>query len=495
MSLQRMRQLAGIGLKEDMNVGGTESDMQTADTDNRNSAYAAYDSSQNHIDVRETDSEEDTAENYAKHLSDLDAKTNALKRSGHHAEADRIYNKEYFSLARRFPNGQREYAEKQNDRYWAGNTQQMNTMGAKSSVDEKSSSEKQARFMAAAAHDPAFAKKVGISQDVAKEFNKADTGTELLSKAMRETMEFNSVEDAVSAYRSGQIDYNQFMDYISRGPDTPPEEPDMYDTGEYTDMRMRQGEMGMREAKKRGTDIDPTQINSIVTMPIEAAKARAAEMISASTTNDTKKSYLMNQVNRARTAIDLAGILYNMVLKGEGHGVQGSHYSRKFDRGMEEGWEAPRPGALRAREVEAIKKLVFNQGVRDGEIAAETGNAVNGFKANDALDIWYQYADSMGFEPDGGETTDSIEKAYEEGFGQGFRSLSEDLNNGYNTEKYATGSDFFPNGADSPVVTATGPSGARQGDNPEQKKMQVAEVHRELVYGYRKFISESSKTK
>lgn len=33
---------------------------------------------------------------------------------------------------------------------------------------------KQARTMAAAAHNPAFAKKVGISQNVAKEFNQAD---------------------------------------------------------------------------------------------------------------------------------------------------------------------------------------------------------------------------------------------------------------------------------------------------------------------------------
>lgn len=40
-----------------------------------------------------------------------------------------------------------------------------------------STSKKQARFMAAAAHNPEFAKKVGISMDVAKEFNKADTGT------------------------------------------------------------------------------------------------------------------------------------------------------------------------------------------------------------------------------------------------------------------------------------------------------------------------------
>lgn len=40
-----------------------------------------------------------------------------------------------------------------------------------------SKSPKQARTMAAAAHDPKFAKKVGIPQKVAKEFNRADKGT------------------------------------------------------------------------------------------------------------------------------------------------------------------------------------------------------------------------------------------------------------------------------------------------------------------------------
>lgn len=34
---------------------------------------------------------------------------------------------------------------------------------------------KQKRTMAAAAHNPKFAKKIGIPQKVAKEFNKADT--------------------------------------------------------------------------------------------------------------------------------------------------------------------------------------------------------------------------------------------------------------------------------------------------------------------------------
>ena len=41
---------------------------------------------------------------------------------------------------------------------------------------------KQARTMAAAAHDPAFAKKVGIPQSVARDYNKADTGKTLLTR-------------------------------------------------------------------------------------------------------------------------------------------------------------------------------------------------------------------------------------------------------------------------------------------------------------------------
>lgn len=47
-------------------------------------------------------------------------------------------------------------------------------------------SPKMARTMAGAAHDPAFAKKVGIPQGVAKDFNQADKGTQQLKDAMRE---------------------------------------------------------------------------------------------------------------------------------------------------------------------------------------------------------------------------------------------------------------------------------------------------------------------
>ncbi len=48
-----------------------------------------------------------------------------------------------------------------------------------------SKSAAQARLMAAAAHDPAFAKKVGVPQSVAQDFNKADAGTGIRKKKSR----------------------------------------------------------------------------------------------------------------------------------------------------------------------------------------------------------------------------------------------------------------------------------------------------------------------
>lgn len=43
-----------------------------------------------------------------------------------------------------------------------------------------SKSPEQARMMAAAAHDPKFARKVGVKMDVAKKFNRADAGTGMM---------------------------------------------------------------------------------------------------------------------------------------------------------------------------------------------------------------------------------------------------------------------------------------------------------------------------
>jgi hypothetical protein len=40
-------------------------------------------------------------------------------------------------------------------------------------------------MMAAAAHDPAFAKKVGVPQSVASEYNQTDKGGKMLKQAMQ----------------------------------------------------------------------------------------------------------------------------------------------------------------------------------------------------------------------------------------------------------------------------------------------------------------------
>lgn len=85
-----------------------------------------------------------------------------------------------------------------------------------------------------------------------------------------------------------------------------------------------------------------------------------------------------------------------------------------------------------------------------------------------------------GFDPITGNTL-SMEEAY-------------DMNNGYGDTHSVHPANYFPDGADSPVVCKTGASGARQGDNPEQKKMAVAETHKELVYNYRNYLKESIKT-
>jgi len=58
---------------------------------------------------------------------------------------------------------------------------------AEGDLNEKSTSQAQFRTMAAAAHDPKFAKKVGIKQSVAREFNKADKGQDYKDLPKRAT--------------------------------------------------------------------------------------------------------------------------------------------------------------------------------------------------------------------------------------------------------------------------------------------------------------------
>lgn len=166
---------------------------------------------------------------------------------------------------------------------------------------------------------------------------------------------------------------------------------------------------------KSASKIDPAAVNALATLPLDDAKARAVEIITTSTTDEAKKSYLIRQVDGSTSTKGLLGILYNMILSGEGMRVQGSSYSRKF----------------------------------------------------------------------------------------GGKSMEEDLNNGYGDLQEFDADDFFPTGATGPVSRKAGPSGARHGDNPLSKSMRTVdesserildETHRELVYSYRNFLKESSKS-
>jgi hypothetical protein len=63
-----------------------------------------------------------------------------------------------------------------------------------------STSKKQHNFMAAIAHNPAFAKKVGVPQSVGKEFNKADKGRKfgsggMAKSDMKEDMKMDKAQD------------------------------------------------------------------------------------------------------------------------------------------------------------------------------------------------------------------------------------------------------------------------------------------------------------
>jgi len=59
-----------------------------------------------------------------------------------------------------------------------------------------STSKKQHNFMAAIAHNPAFAKKVGIPQSVGKDFNNADKGKKFKEGGtMKENMKMDKAQD------------------------------------------------------------------------------------------------------------------------------------------------------------------------------------------------------------------------------------------------------------------------------------------------------------
>lgn len=283
-------------------------------------------------------------------------------------------------------------------------------------LNEKSTSEKQARFMAAAAHDPKFAKKAGIDQSVAKEFNKADTGTELLSKAAKHKTNEDAGQDEADMQTAGTVGRNQ----------------------DYAAFDQSQG---------MATESVPAIDSCNQDNPADADAACAMEGMG----------------ERSDAVAQALSDFQNMVMN---HFMEPESAYDKICAELDPESQAEFDHAL---EQEGLMSYGDDIDTGMGGVDDMSADAEALASAGHGSDEDYGYA---------GE--------FDEAF---------DLQNGYDDINDASGNDYFPNGADSPVVRATGPSGARQGDNPEQKRMQVAEVHKELVYSYRSFLGESAKPK
>ena len=240
-------------------------------------------------------------------------------------------------------------------------------------LEEKSTSEKQARFMAASAHDPKFAKRAGMDQSVAKEFNKADSGTEQLSKAMQHKNESSA--------------------------------------------------MGLEE----GSVLDVTQACDRFEGLIQQYPEDEALNIIRS--EFAERGYNEHETNRIM------------------HDVEEYLGITPFDPSE---YDIMNPDDNNVITISNTDPYVDNV---SGEFPE--------------------------FEHDGDDDEFPIDE--------------NTFNNGYDDEHYASGKDYFPTGADSSVTRNVGPSGARQGDNPEQKRMEVAETHKQLVSNYRNFLKESRK--
>jgi len=313
----------------------------------------------------------------------------------------------------------------------------MASQGNESVLDEKSTSEKQARFMAAAAHDSKFAKKVGMDTGVAKEFNKADTGTKQLSNAMKNKKTNESLtpdEDTLmQQYHNSIIDRQEFLDQMA--------------SIEYAEQSMRQGEMGMHSGDTQSghdawaLDQDQDGINGD-----EYEYSDQEEFDEANSTDIDSMGDSMNS-EMLQMARDRFNDLVNNFVEPEQALITVKH-----EFSQQEGVDQDFLDSL-------------NDAITDFDPTGDHAS-IDDINDCDSLDN-EQYPD----------------EEFDEDF---------NLNNGYDDINDASGDDYFPNGADSPVVRAVGPSGARHGDNPEQKKMQVAEVHKELVYGYRNYLKEAT---
>jgi len=247
---------------------------------------------------------------------------------------------------------------------------------------------------------------------------------------------------------------------------------------------------GKKEAIK--APFHAEEINALVPLSYEEAYPRALEMVQNCTASPEKKAFLSRQIETNRKGVPgIVQVLYNMLLSFEGNAVIGSSYGSKFRRMKEELDETERGDFW-----EDIQSFLEDDTCIDGDqIRKAHGLYVAGKFPKEFYGDNYDYADdtgvSLGFDKD-----DAVSAVYD----LLSTELEEDLNNGYDdrheADEFGEYPGFgFPNGADGPVTKKSGPSGAKTGDNPEQKTMAVAEaseIYKELVYGYRSHLKESA---
>ena len=396
-------------------------------------------------------------------------------------------------------------------------------------IEEKSTSPAQAKMMAAIAHGWKKPGGEGPSKSVAKEFNKADTGTKQLSKAMKHKTE-ESIElgdntlgepgwyivngqGAVSSgpYQSeqearsdsGRMRWFNHTDSILHGVEDEDGnfvEADMDESaGDYRQNYMDANKPSKHEPSQHQR---PKQTPWSVD-PIAAATDRIYDKFSSKKPEDNlgeapdeidNDEWMDSGADQDRSQDPYYNWNNNtdrdQQRRDDGEMDEGPSIDDLFDKehctdySMRQGEMgnpnmrsdmAPHDDRSGVDDREFDDEEEFFEEGPDSRTTARLRKEVSDRK-------WAEHAKSDQRDKDA-EQKKSEDKV-EEDF---------DLNNGYGDINDASGNDYFPNGADSPVVKTTGSSGARQGDNPEQKKVQIAEVHKELVYGYRNYLRESSK--
>jgi len=531
MNLQRMKQLAGIKLTEGvMAIPGigtnSESDMQAAGTVGRNQDYAAYDASQ------QPATESKTLDELVRVGSNIDPKSGRVVPNNEYGE-QHLYRKtkgtqdsktwrdstaSALQAARKNPANkgakadQEGYTAMRSGQDALGNSRRfsdspevelsVHRRPSKESktLDEKSTSEKQARTMAAAAHNPEFAKKVGIKQGVAKEFNKADTGTKQLSNAMKEEVKKSEIPAVQRKAAQPHGDWK-----VSTG-DLKKENPTNKEW-----LANRAKEVGLTEQSfSNYSDVDAEIMNMLQSSSDafgdqeETLVEISRYLLDQGLDNDEVRS-IMDSIENYLHDEDMRDNMggeqddYDTdprepddytsdgeALASAGHGSDEDYYSDPMDENNDGIIDKAKNDVGIDDLFDEVDEIVDDEDYDDTCRTCD-GTGEGMYDGASCRSCGGSGVEKRERDPDDFDEPDDYFEPYDGPFEEAI-----DLNNGYGGTK-ADGQDYFPDGADGPVVKNAGPSGARYGDNPEQKKMQVAEVHKELVYGYRDYLKESSK--